>query len=79
MGKSYILGYQLSLIADIDENTKLADLITSKSWLFFTILKISADWLVLSPAQWKENQDYIEAEQFVKSVKVSNDVVERGV
>ena len=75
MGKSYILGYQLSLIADIDENTKLA----SKSWLFFTILKISADWLVLSPAQWKENQDYIEAEQFVKSVKVSNDVVERGV
>ena len=52
------------LPTDVDENT---------------ILNISADWLVLPPAQWKENQDYIEAEQFVKTVKVTNDVAERGV
>ena len=52
------------LPTDVDENT---------------ILNISADWLVLPPAQWKEDQDYIEVEQFVKTVKVTNDVAERGV
>ena len=71
--------FGLPSFPDVDEDTTLVDLITSKSWLFFTILNISADWLVLPPAQWKENQDYIEAEQFVKTVKVTNDVAERGV
>ena len=63
------LHFGLPTFPDVDENTKLADLITSKSWLFFTILNIPADWLVLPPAQWKENQDYIEVEQFVNKPK----------
>ena len=73
------LHFGLPSFPDVDEDTKLVDLITSKSWLFFTILNLSADWLVLPPAQWKENQDYVTAEQFVKTVKVTNDVAERGV
>ena len=62
-----------------DENTNLLDLITSESWQFFDILNLPGDWLALPPAEWKENPDYLAAAEFVKTVKVTNDVAERGV
>ena len=71
--------FGLPCFPDINEDTKLVDLITSKSWLFFSILNFSADWLVLPPGQWKDNQAYVAAEQFVKTVKVIHDVAKRGV
>ena len=63
----------------VDENTKLLDLITSESWQFFDILNLPGDWLALPPAEWKENPDYLAAAEFVKTVKVTNDVAEREV
>ena len=63
----------------VDENTKLLDLITSESWQFFDILNLPGDWLALPPAEWKENPDYLAAAELVKTVKVINDVAERGV
>ena len=61
------------------DKTELRDLVTPNSWQLFNILKMSPDWLALSPAKWDTNPDYIEFRKFVRSVKVTNDCAERGV
>ena len=63
----------------LSDKTELWDLVTSDSWQMFDILQMSPDWLALPPAEWDTNPDYIEFGNFVKSVKVTNDCVERGL
>ena len=63
----------------IDEKTRLEDLITSQSFKFFTILGLQCDWLAKSPDMWEDDQDFKAANEFVNTVKVTNDVAERGV
>ena len=63
----------------IDHNMQLADLIGQESYVLFTVLGTDSDWLQLPPSQWQESEDYKEMEEFVRHVKVTNDVSERGV
>ena len=63
----------------IDEKTSLSDLITPQSFKFFSILNLDYDWLAISPEKWEQEESYKKAKQFVKTVKVTNDVAERGV
>ena len=63
----------------LSDKTELRDLVTSESWKLFNILKLSADWLALPPAQWDTDPDYIEFRKFVRTVKVTNDCAERGI
>ena len=60
----------------IDEKTEVVDLISSQS---FTVLGLDWSWMAKDPEQWKEDDDYEAAKEFVKTVKVTNDVAERGV
>ena len=43
------------------------------------MLKLSHDWLKESPEKWEENPDYMKMFKFANSVKLTNDVAERGV
>ena len=61
----------------IDEKTELVDLITPHSFKFFSILGLDSGWLAKNPNNWEES--FRVAKDFVKTVKVSNDVEERGV
>ena len=63
----------------IDEKIQLVDLITPESFKFFDILGLDHSWLALNPDKWVEEESYRKAESFVKTVKVTNDVAERGV
>ena len=63
----------------VDEKTELEDLITPESFKFFTILGLNPSWLELSPDKWDDNEDYKSAKEFVTTVKVTNDVAERGI
>ena len=63
----------------IEENTEIVDLITPESFKFFKIIKSDYSWLSKNPADWKSDDHYKAAERFVSSVKVTNDVAERGV
>ena len=63
----------------LSDKTELRDLVTSESWELFDILKLSADWLALPPAEWDTDPDYIEFRKFVRTVKVTNDCAKRGV
>ena len=64
---------------NIDNQTKLFDLITSESFKFFDILGLEFDWLAMSPDKWEENESFKVAKNFVRTVKVVNDTAERGV
>ena len=63
----------------IDEKTELVDLITPHSFKFFTILGLDSGWLAKDPNNWEEEESFRVAKDFVKTVKVTNDVAERGV
>ena len=56
------LGY--SDFQKLTNKTELRDLVTPDSCQLFNILKMSPDWLALSPAQWDTNPDYIEFRNF---------------
>ena len=64
---------------NIDNQTKLFDLITPESFKFFDILGLEFDWLATSPDKWEENESFKVAKNFVRTVKVVNDTAERGV
>ena len=59
--------------------TKVVNLLTEISWFPFTLLGLSHSWLEISVENWKDNADYKEMEKFARSVKLTNDVAERGV
>ena len=61
---------------NIEEKTKLVDLVTPSSFKFFSIM---GQWLEVNPDKWEEHKEYRSARDFVKTVKVTNDVAERGV
>ena len=62
----------------IDEKTELVDLITPHSFKFFTILGLDSGWLAKDPNNWEEEESFRVAKDFVKTVKVTNDVAEGG-
>ena len=63
----------------IDESTELVDLVTPHSFKFFNILGLDFSWLEMEPGKWEEVDDFKTAREFVKTVKVTNDVADRGV
>lgn len=63
----------------INEATLLTDLVGPESHFMFDALGVKCDWLTAPADSWGENDSYKKAQQFVKSVKVTNDVAERGV
>ena len=63
----------------IEEKTRMEDLITPQSFKFFNILGVDCEWLAQSPDKWDQYGSYQVAREFVMTVKVTNDVAERGV
>ena len=63
----------------VDEKTELVDLVTPESYKFFDILGLDCEWLSKNPDRWEEFESFVEAKQFVTTVKVVNDTAERGV
>ena len=49
------------------------------SWFPFQLLGLTDSWLKLPPAQWDQDEDFLEMREFAHSVKLTNDVAERGV
>ena len=63
----------------IDEKSELVDLITAESFKFFEILHLDHSWLAMEPDKWEQVESFKQAERFIRTVKVTNDVAERGV
>ena len=61
------------------DNWQLRNFVTKNTRSFFTMLSLPTSFLELSPQKWKQNEDFLEAEKTVHSLKVINDTAERGV
>ena len=59
-------------------DTVLSDLVTAESWRFFDCSKTDPGFLTRPVEEWKTDDQYLEAEKFVKTLKCTNDVAERG-
>ena len=64
---------------ELTRKTELSDLCGPNSYMLFNILGTDSDWLYLSPEEWKGNSQYGEMEIYVRTVKVVNDLAERGI
>ena len=64
---------------ELTRKTELWDLCGPNSYMLFAILGTDSDWLHLSPNEWNNNDQYKEMEEYMRTVKVTNDAAERGV
>ena len=58
---------------------KLHDFVTTSTVRFFKILGLSEEFLQSDPSEWGHQEKYRKNQSVVKSVKVVNDLAERGV
>ena len=63
----------------LNNSTRLVHLIGPGSWFLFECLHIGAEWLGKPISSWPGDADFLEAETFVRHVKVVNDLSERAV
>ncbi|KAG0723598.1 hypothetical protein GWK47_042397 [Chionoecetes opilio] len=68
-----------NLFGKVTAKTTLADLVGPESHLLLDTLGIEYDWLLQPVATWPRSDDYSKALEYVSSVKVVNDIAERGV
>lgn len=61
------------------EKKRLHDFVTTSTRQFFTLLDLPMDFLSSDPDQWSQLQSYISSQGTVGSVRVVNDLAERGV
>ena len=69
----------LPVFPEVTEKTELWDLVTSKTWQFFDIVRSDPTWLTKRVSEWEFDNNYNEVKFFVSTVKVVNDSCERAV
>lgn len=64
----------------IQQDTRLSDLIDERSWMLFKEHHVCGTAWLTSPAErWEEDEEFAKLREFTRSLKVTNDVAERGV
>ena len=63
----------------LTDEPALETFIGPRSWLLFHKLDAAGLWLEGEPEHWKEDQEFIRMESFLKELKVVNDLAERCV
>lgn len=61
------------------QTKQIEDFVSSNTNRFFEITEISSDFLNTDPENWEDNDSYISAKCTVRSLRVVNDIAERGV
>lgn len=57
----------------------IEDFVSSNTLRFFRILGISSAFLQKDPLLWEEDEEYTTSREIVRSMRVVNDIAERGV
>ena len=66
-------------VALMANNPTMDQLIGSKSWLLFSLLGKSGDWLQMPVRLWDTDNEYVSMKETVSHLEVVNDTAERGV
>ena len=67
------------MFPQVTAKTTLPDLIGPESHLLLDTLGIECDWLLQPVSTWSGSDGYNKALEYVRNVKVVNDIAERGV
>ncbi|KAG7178279.1 hypothetical protein Hamer_G026831 [Homarus americanus] len=64
----------------IQQTTRLSDLIDERSWMIFKEHHVCGTAWLMSPVEdWEKNEEFMKLKDFSRSLKVTNDVAERGI
>ncbi|KAG7166611.1 hypothetical protein Hamer_G013621 [Homarus americanus] len=64
----------------IQQTTRLSDLIDERSWMIFKEHQVCGTAWLMSPVEdWEKNEEFMKLKDFSRSLKVTNDVAERGI
>ncbi|KAG7170893.1 hypothetical protein Hamer_G012461 [Homarus americanus] len=64
----------------IQQTTRLSDLIDERSWMIFKEHHVCGTaWLMSPVVDWEKNEEFMKLKDFSRSLKVTNDVAERGI
>ena len=82
--KNYSCGYPMpvplaQLTIEAGLALKLSDFVDNESLFMFDVLAFKKDWLDKPVQTWKNYESYLEMENWVRNLKVTNDTAERGV
>ena len=58
---------------------QIEDFVSSNTRRFFEMADVSSDFLNTDPENWEDNESYISAKRTARSLRVVNDIAERGV
>lgn len=70
---------RISLVTKDIEGKNIEDFVSSNSFRFFEILGISSNFLKKDVAEWPADKEYKAGRDIVRSMRVVNDIAERGV
>ncbi|KAG7168695.1 hypothetical protein Hamer_G028045 [Homarus americanus] len=64
----------------IQQTTRLSDLIDERSWMIFKEHHVCGTAWLMSPVEdWEKNEEFMKLKDFSRSLKLTNDVAERGI
>ncbi|KAG7169139.1 hypothetical protein Hamer_G031556 [Homarus americanus] len=64
----------------IQQTTRLSDMIDERSWMIFKEHHVCGTAWLMSPVEdWEKNEEFMKLKDFSRSLKVTNDVAERGI
>ncbi|KAG7154431.1 hypothetical protein Hamer_G018171, partial [Homarus americanus] len=64
----------------IQQTTRLSDLIDERSWMIFKEHHVCGTAWLMSPVEdWEKSREFMKLKDFSRSLKVTNDVAERGI
>ena len=58
---------------------RLQNLVGARSWMIFHLLQIGTAWLQRPVRRWTEDPEYMRVQEFLKDLKVVNDIAEQCV
>ena len=70
---------RITVALDSFKDKNLEDFVTSKSMTLLRMMELPDGFLTVDPDLWEDRDDYKQAAEIVKSLKVVNDHTERGV
>ena len=65
--------------AKLSVTAKLSDFVGPRSWLAFSRLATSHNWLHLPPDQWAQDEEFNKMSHIMKDLVVTNDAAEKAV
>lgn len=77
--RGHAFGKPMFPAVDSSQKLDIVDFVGVESWRIFSILGLCANFMSVPVSSWCSNESYLETKNVINSLRVVNDVAERGV